>query len=169
MQDIKTPQTVWVEVSASERLPDVYNGDSSFYNHSEWYPVINPVYHIARYCVPNDKRHNPHWENQQLEKVYSVTHWLEKHLLPCAGEGVKSADRLWIKVGELITEIDRNILAEDVFDVDFGGSYKLQITNENGAFIVTNAMNGYGDNCFSKYKADKVTFLTYFPEKYLGK
>jgi len=72
-------------------------------------------------------------------------------------------DELFIKIKGLpIIEFDRNLLAQDVFDIDFNGSCMLQITNENGAFIITNAMNGYGQNCFKDFKGEKVSFLDYY-------
>lgn len=77
----------------------------------------------------------------------------------------KTNDKLFIKVKDLIQEIDRNILADDVFHIEFGDSYKLEITNENGLFMVTNAVkyiNGYGVNCRKEFIGEKVSLLEHF-------
>ncbi len=70
-------------------------------------------------------------------------------------------ERLFIRIGDLnIKEIDRDILAEDVFDVYFDGICTLRITNNDGKFSVTNAINRNGYSCFDEFKDDEVTFLT---------
>ena len=56
-----------------------------------------------------------------------------------------------IKIGELIAEIPDE--TEDVFDVDFGGHYLLQITKYDGCrYEVTNGVDGYGNNCCAEFK-----------------
>lgn len=48
-----------------------------------------------------------------------------------------------------------NIL-EGIEDIDFG-EVMIQITKQlSGEYIVTNAVNGYGNNCFEEYKNCKV-------------
>ena len=70
-------------------------------------------------------------------------------------------NKLFIKIGgHHIKEIDRNILSENEFDIDFEGHYKVRVSNDNGIFRVSEAMNGYGDNCFGAWQDKKVTFLT---------
>ncbi len=42
-------------------------------------------------------------------------------------------------------------LQNDVFDIDFGGHIKVQFTKQkDGKYIPTNAMNGWGDNCYQE-------------------
>jgi hypothetical protein len=46
-------------------------------------------------------------------------------------------------------------LQQKIFDIDFGGHIKVQFTKQdNGKYIATNAMNGWGDNCYQEI-ADK--------------
>jgi len=46
-------------------------------------------------------------------------------------------------------------LQQKIFDIDFGGHIKVQFTKQdNGKYIPTNAMNGWGDNCYQEI-ADK--------------
>ena len=46
-------------------------------------------------------------------------------------------------------------LQNDVFDIDFGGHIKVQFTKQDdGKYKPTNAMNGWGDNCYQEI-ADK--------------
>jgi len=46
-------------------------------------------------------------------------------------------------------------LSQDVFDIDFGGAMMVQFTKqEDGTFKPTNAMNGWGNNCYQEI-ADK--------------
>ena len=46
-------------------------------------------------------------------------------------------------------------LSKDVFDIDFGGSMMVQFTKqEDGNYKPTNAMNGWGENCYKEI-ADK--------------
>lgn len=62
-----------------------------------------------------------------------------------------------IKIGSLQTEIDLSLLNEDSFDVDFDGNVMIQVTRVCDDFYrVTNAVNGWGENCFDEYKNEKV-------------
>lgn len=70
--------------------------------------------------------------------------------------------KLWIKIGDnIIQEIDRNILADDVFDIDTP-DFRIQITNDNGDFKVTNAVDGWGINAKDRLQDKPVTFLTQY-------
>ena len=42
-------------------------------------------------------------------------------------------------------------LQNDVFDMNFGGHIKVQFTKQDdGKYKPTNAMNGWGDNCYQE-------------------
>ena len=46
-------------------------------------------------------------------------------------------------------------LQQNVFNIDFGGHIKVQFAKQDdGKYIPTNAMNGWGDNCYQEI-ADK--------------
>lgn len=48
-------------------------------------------------------------------------------------------------------------LQQEVFDIDFGGHIKVQFTKQkDGNYKPTNAMNGWGDNCFSEIEGKDV-------------
>ncbi len=63
-----------------------------------------------------------------------------------------------IGVGEFATEITKEEMTGQVFDIDFGGHLKVQITKTENGFKVTNAMNGYGQNCKKEYENKEVHF-----------
>ena len=48
-------------------------------------------------------------------------------------------------------EISEHELNQDEFDIDFGVSMKVEFTKQkDGSFKPTNAMNGWGDNCYQE-------------------
>lgn len=65
-----------------------------------------------------------------------------------------------IKIKDFETEITHDELKKDVFDVDFGGVLKIQITKKSQSFKITNAMNGYGQNCKKEFENEKIIFIS---------
>jgi len=54
-------------------------------------------------------------------------------------------------------EISDKELNENVLEIDFGGHMKVQFTKqEDGNYIPTNAMDGWGDNCYQEISDKKV-------------
>tara|TARA_R110002012_G_scaffold305404_1_gene509530 strand:+ start:132 stop:338 length:207 start_codon:yes stop_codon:yes gene_type:complete len=48
-------------------------------------------------------------------------------------------------------------LSQNVFDIDFGGAMMVQFTKqEDGTFKPTNAMNGWGNNCYQEISDKEV-------------
>ena len=47
--------------------------------------------------------------------------------------------------------------------ITFGAYLQVQIEKVGGKYIITNAVNGYGDNCYSEYKDDKVMIFKSIP------
>lgn len=51
-------------------------------------------------------------------------------------------------------------LSSDMFDIDFGGVMMVQFTKlDDGTFKPTNAMNGWGDNCYNQIADKEVTII----------
>lgn len=63
---------------------------------------------------------------------------------------------LKIKLDDLETKISSQELQEEIIEIDFDGHLRIQITNADGELTITNAMNGYGYNCFDEYKGKKI-------------
>jgi hypothetical protein len=62
-----------------------------------------------------------------------------------------------LKFDGLEVEISEDELNYDVFDVNFGGSMMVQFTRqEDGTLKPTNAMNGWGNNCFNEISDKEV-------------
>jgi len=97
--------------------------------------------------------------NEELRDAFKAGYTASKATV----SGKDVGEKLFIKVGEnLISEIDRNLLQEELFNVDFP-RLRLQIHNDNGFFEVSNGVNGWDDNCFEDYQGMPVTFLTTMP------
>lgn len=69
-------------------------------------------------------------------------------------------EQLFVRVKDMISRISE---LSECFDVDFGGSYKLQIIKEKGEYRVSNAMNGWGENCYDEFANEPVTILAPLP------
>lgn len=65
----------------------------------------------------------------------------------------------WIKVDDLFAEVSEEQLAEETFDIDFGGEYMIRFLKHKDKWIVLNAMNGYGHNCLHEFEKTKVFIL----------
>lgn len=69
----------------------------------------------------------------------------------------------WVRIviDMLIIRVPKSDLDAGSIDVDFNGQYMIQIQKEesSNSWIVTNAMNGYGHNCFEEYKRSQVLIL----------
>jgi hypothetical protein len=85
--------------------------------------------------------------------------WLSKQNLPAAtpatGQGMK-----WVKIDELITKIPDDADLQEPFVVDSGGSYQIEISKIEGKYVVTNAINGWGNNCRDDFANSEVLILT---------
>jgi hypothetical protein len=66
-----------------------------------------------------------------------------------------------VVIDMLIIRIPKSDLDSGSIDVDFNGQYMIQIQKEesSNSWIVTNAMNGYGHNCFEEFKRSEVSIL----------
>lgn len=64
-----------------------------------------------------------------------------------------------ITIGSYTKEIDESLLKEGVIDVDFDGALLVQIEINDGLMKITNAMNGYGHNCFDEYKEEIIGIM----------
>lgn len=61
----------------------------------------------------------------------------------------------------LKAEILKIDLEKSILEVDFNGELLVQFTKqENGDFVPTNAMNGYGENCYDEIK-NKILIIVY--------
>lgn len=57
----------------------------------------------------------------------------------------------------IINESDIPKAEGEHINVDFGGCMMVQFTKTNGDLIPTNAVNGWGDNCFDEVKGEELT------------
>lgn len=66
-----------------------------------------------------------------------------------------------VVIDMLIIRIPKSDLDAGSINVDFNGQYMIQIQKEesSNSWIVTNAMNGYGNNCFEEFKRSEVSIL----------
>jgi hypothetical protein len=65
----------------------------------------------------------------------------------------------YIKVGEYYTELFNDEHLQEVFTVEFGGSYQLQISRIDGILKVTNGVDGWGKYCGDEFKDAEVKIL----------
>lgn len=63
----------------------------------------------------------------------------------------------YIKIDKMVAIIECPIT--DVFVVEFGGDYQLQISKVEGKFCVTNGVNGWGNNCKDEFKDSEIVIL----------
>ncbi len=54
-----------------------------------------------------------------------------------------------VSIGEYSTEVS---VLNNGDDIDFGGLLKIKVEKEGREWRVTNAMDGYGNNCFEDIK-----------------
>lgn len=55
------------------------------------------------------------------------------------------------------TTLSEDELSLDVMHINFGGAMLVEFTKqEDGSYLPTNAMNGWGDNCYDAIKHEKV-------------
>lgn len=80
------------------------------------------------------------------------------------GEEAAKQDKIWIKVDDLVKEIDRKLITEEWFQVEFGGSYLLKIEYFVDRWVVSNAVDGWGNNCKEQFKDVDVMFLEQYPQ-----
>ena len=65
-----------------------------------------------------------------------------------------------IVIDMLIVRIPKEELSNEFIDVNFDGYYLIQIQNlGNDKWVVTNGMNGYGDNVYEEFKNYNVSIL----------
>jgi hypothetical protein len=69
----------------------------------------------------------------------------------------------WVRIviDMLIIRIPKSDLDSISIDVDFNGQYMIQIQKEESSHLwnITNAMNGFGENCFEEFKGSEVSIL----------
>jgi len=86
MSQIKTPQTVWVEVQVSERLPE-RETNPDFKDGISVTVIGIQVNDLPVNCFYNFKK-NKWFSISGFDKV-NIVSWLEKHLLPCAAKSAE--------------------------------------------------------------------------------
>lgn len=60
-------------------------------------------------------------------------------------------------------ELSLDDLKQDILDVDFKGEYMIRIEKRNNKdWVITNAMNGWGYNCFDEFIDSKVIITPIF-------
>lgn len=57
----------------------------------------------------------------------------------------------------VINESDLPKAEGEYVDIYFGGCMMVQFTKTNGGLIPTNAVNGWGNNCFEEVKGEELT------------
>jgi len=67
-----------------------------------------------------------------------------------------------VVIETLIVRFPKSELDAKIVDVDFDGHYMIRIQKDlaNGTWFITNAMNGYGNNCFDDFKNSTVFILS---------
>ena len=63
-----------------------------------------------------------------------------------------------VEFAGLKTEIDRDKIKEDGFDVDFNGKMMVRFEYRGAGYVPVDAMNHGGENCFSEIQNEKVKF-----------
>ncbi len=132
---------------------DIY-GNNLRQGFCEVHPHVQQEYPCGICCraEKENRQQEANWKKQQKDYY--------KHLELQGQETVR------VVIDELIQRIPFTELEKDVIDIDFGGNYLIQIQKQNDDepntvyWTVTNAMNGYGHNCFDTFKEHKVHILT---------
>lgn len=57
----------------------------------------------------------------------------------------------------VINESDLPMAEGEYVDIGFGGCMMVQFIKTNGDIIPTNAVNGWGNNCFEEVKGEELT------------
>lgn len=61
-----------------------------------------------------------------------------------------------IEVNNLLIKTDADKLNSGVFTIEEGCDYLIEFINDNGSLHVSNAMNGYGQNCREDFAGKEV-------------
>jgi len=123
---------------------DIYGNDLRR-GYCEVHPHVNQEYPCDLCCVNNKKEQERNYNKEMQNQYYND---LEKH------------HSVRVLIDTNVVRIIKDVLDQNnSLDIDFNGSYMIQIQKENDIWKVTNAMNGYGENCFEQFKNEKVIII----------
>jgi hypothetical protein len=123
---------------------DIYGNDLRR-GYCEVHPHVHQEYPCDICCRDIEQSNRQNQQNQQGEQIQQSN----------------DLETVRVVIDMLIIRIPKSDLDAGSIDVDFNGQYMIQIQKEESSnlWIVTNAMNGYGHNCFEEFKGSEVSIL----------
>jgi len=123
---------------------DIYGNDLRR-GYCEVHPHVHQEYPCDICCRDIEQSNRQNQQNQQGEQIQQSN----------------DLETVRVVIDMLIIRIPKSDLDAGSIDVDFNGQYMVQIQKEesSNSWIVTNAMNGYGHNCFEEFKRSEVSIL----------
>lgn len=64
-----------------------------------------------------------------------------------------------VVIRDMVAEIPEDALFGGIIDIEFGNDYQIRIANNTEGWIVTNAVNGYGENCREEFVNEEVKII----------
>jgi hypothetical protein len=61
------------------------------------------------------------------------------------------------KIKGFETEINESDIEVTPFEIEFGGELKILVDKSESGYVVINAVNGYGQNCYPEFINEKLT------------
>ncbi|TDD77118.1 hypothetical protein [Flavobacterium caseinilyticum] len=129
---------------------DIYGNDLRR-GYCEVHPHVHQEYPCDICCREIEQSNRQNEYNKQMQKDYY------KSIDPSF-----DMETTRIVIDLLVVRIPKTDLNSGLLDIDFNGQYLIQIKKEDDSDLwkVTNAMNGYGHNCFEEFKKSEVSFLS---------
>lgn len=69
----------------------------------------------------------------------------------------------WVKIGDDLFQIDEQL--DNFIRATCGSSYRVELRKADTKWVVNNAMNGWGNNCYDEWMDKEVTLLYESPKE----